>query len=125
MALYNLNDQIAVPNWDTFARPVTVTPTVSQPGGPAYGARGYYDVKELDVFTEAGAPFSSGQAYLDILIAEFPVLPMQGDTIDIPFHQGAEGGSFQVSDLSPSDAKGMITVNLHELKAARPPLPIP
>jgi hypothetical protein len=105
--LYNLQDEVYLKNWAVWARPVTVTPTVSQPGQPAYGGRGYYDQKSLDILAENGGIISDGETYLDILEVEFPVLPMQGDQIDIPFHQGVRGGTFMVLDLTPGNAGGM------------------
>lgn len=120
MALYNLSDSVYKPNFDVWARPITVTPLVSQPGAPAYNARGYYDQKELDVIAEGPAVFSDAQTYLDILDAEFPIVPMQGDQIDIPFHQGVKGGSFLVLDLTPGNAGGMITITLRKLTAPKP-----
>jgi len=119
--LFNLTDSLYLPLWDTWARPITVTPIVSQPGQPAYGARGYYDTKELDVMTEDGGILSDARSYIDILIAEFPVLPMQGDTIDIPFHQGVPGGLFEVLDLAGAgNAGGAITVTLRRIVTAKP-----
>jgi hypothetical protein len=86
-----------------------------QPARRAFAGRGYYDVKELDVLTEGPGVLSDAQTYLDILDAEFPVALVQGDRIDIPFHQGAQGGSFEISDRTPFDAKGMSTLTLRKL----------
>lgn len=120
MALYNMHDGVYLPNWNVWARPVTVTPIVSQPGVPAYSSRGYYDERQLDVLGEAGTIFSDGQTYLDILEAEYPVTPLQGDQIDIPFHQGVHGGSFIVLDLTPGNAGGMLTLTLRKITTNRP-----
>jgi hypothetical protein len=109
--------------FDKFARPITVTPVVSQPGAPAYGARGYFDTKETDVLTEANAILSSSQSFLDIRQAEFTVEPLQGDIIDIPFHANVDGGTYEVLDLAgKGNAGGIITISLRELGA---PLPDP
>ena len=40
---------VYLPNYDTFARPITVTPLASQPGAPAYANRGIYDTRPVDV----------------------------------------------------------------------------
>ena len=126
MALFNLTDNVYLPNWNVWARPVTVTPLVSQPGQPAYGGRGYFDTKEIDILAESGAIVSDAQTYLDILLAEFPVLPMQGDQIDIPFHQGVPGGTFIVLDLAGSgNAGGMITLQLRKIVTNKPAAPPP
>lgn len=105
---------------DVFARPVIVTPVVSQPGAPAYNNRAYYDTRELDVMTEDGGIFSDARSYIDIRIDEYPVLPMQGDYIDIPTHLVA-GGTFEVQDLAGNgNAGGMITVQLKKRVTPKP-----
>jgi hypothetical protein len=112
--------------WDVFARPITVTPVVSQPGGSAYANRGYFDTKDIDVMAEDGSVFSDAQTYLDIRMAEFPVSPMQKDRIDIPFHAGTPGGSFEVSDLAGvGNAGGIITLTLKRIVAPLPAAPPP
>jgi hypothetical protein len=106
---------------DVFSRPITVTPLVSQPGAPAYAARGYMDEKATDILTEDGGIFSDSQIYLDIRIEEFAVLPMQGDRIDMVYHEGVRGGSFEVLDLSgKGNAGGMINITLRALEPAKP-----
>jgi hypothetical protein len=121
MALFNLTDSVYLPNWNVWARPVTVTPLKSQPGAPAYGGRGYFDTKETDVMTEDGGILSDARSYLDILFIEFPIPPMQGDLIDIPFHQGVEGGSFEVLDLAGvGNAGGMINITLKRIVTPKP-----
>lgn len=109
--------------WDRFARPITVTPVVSQPGAPAYDSRGYFDTKETDVLTEANDVLSSSQSFLDIRQVEFTVEPLQGDIIDIPFHANVAGGTFEVLDRSgKGNAGGIITLSL---RAVDDPLPDP
>ena len=106
---------------DVMARPITVTPLVSQPGAPAYDARAYMDEKGTDILTEGGAIFSDSQIYIDIRIEEFPVLPMQGDRIDMVYHQGVRGGAFEVLDLSGmGNAGGIINITLRALVPAKP-----
>jgi hypothetical protein len=124
MALFNFTDQLHTLTFESFARPVTVTPTVSQPGQPAYSSRGYFGTKELDIITEAGGVLSDSQSYLDIIMAEFPVLPRQGDTIDIPDHQSVPGGSFMVLDLAGvGEGSGLITVQLRKVVTNKPASP--
>ena len=120
----NWSDDLYAKTWDAFARPVTVTPLVSQPGSPAYGARGYFDSKETDILTEAGAVLSDSQTFLDIRMEEYPVLPLQGDRIDIPFHQGVAGGSYEVLDLAgKGNAGGIITISLRSVETPKPTPP--
>ena len=121
MAQFNLSQQIYLPNWDVWARPITVTPLVSQPGAPAYGARGYFDTKEMDVLAEDGSIISDSKVILDIRIEEFSVVPLQRDQIYIPPHQGEQGGTFEVLDLSgDGNAGGIITLTLKKIVAAKP-----
>ena len=121
MAQFNLSQQIYLPNWDVWARPITVTPLVSQPGAPAYGARGYFDTKEMDVLAEDGSIISDSKVILDIRIEEFSVVPLQRDQIYIPSHQGEQGGTFEVLDLAgDGNAGGIITLTLKKIVAAKP-----
>ena len=64
---------------------------------------------------------SDSQIFLDIRMAEFPVLPMQGDRIDMPFHAGVRGGAYEVLDLSgKGNAGGMITMTLRSIEPSKP-----
>jgi hypothetical protein len=117
----NFSDELYLPNFNAFARPMTVTPVVSQPGAPAYDARCYFDSKETDILTEANSVLSDSQTFIDIRRVEFSIEPKQGDRIDIPFHAGTEGGSYEVLDLAgKGNAGGIITISL---RAIETPLP--
>lgn len=117
----NFSEDLYLPNWNQWARPITVTPLSSQPGAPAYAARGYFDSKETDILTEANAILSDSQSFLDIRMVEFTVLPLQGDLIDIPFHAGVPGGAFEVLDLAGvGNAGGIITISLRAIVAPEP-----
>ena len=118
----DFSKQVYLICWDVFARPVTITPLASQPGVPAYQKRGYFDTKEADVLTEDMAVFSDAKMFLDIRLPEFPVLPLQGDYVDIPPMYDVPGGSFIVEDLSgEGNAGGIITLTL---KKRAPQIPI-
>jgi len=120
MAL-NFNDDLYGVIWDVMTRPMTVTPRVSQPAAAAYGARCYFDTKENDILTEDGGILSDSKTFVDIRMTEFGVLPMQGDQVDIPFHQGVPGGTYEVLDLSgKGNAGGIITMTLRELVTPKP-----
>ena len=41
----NFSTLVYLPNFDMFARPVTIIPMASQPGLPAFTARGIYDTR--------------------------------------------------------------------------------
>ncbi len=120
MAQYNFVDGVYDPVFTAFARPITVTPLVSQPGQPAYTSRGYYNMLPLDIIGEGMSVLSEHKVELDIRAIEFTVLPKQGDQIDIPVHQKAPGGTFLVNDVSPDNGQGMHTMTLRTLEAPRP-----
>jgi hypothetical protein len=107
---------VYLPNFDTFARSITVFPVVSQPGlnGSYYG-RGIYDTRGTAIQTDAGMVVMSDQeTILDIRDIEFGVVPVQGDQIDIP----AEGnipaaGYFEVTDAA-SNGGGETTLTIRK-----------
>lgn len=96
------------PCFEVFARPVLVTPLVSQPGAAAYSARGIFDTNSMDIEGEAEEMtyFSSTRTELDIMQTEFTVLPMQGDYISIPDDEMVPGGEFIVSDIADKGNAG-------------------
>jgi hypothetical protein len=112
--LFNLPQVLLTPVFDAHARPITVTPFKSQPGVAAYSARGYYGEDPIDVIGESGSILSDNKPFLDIIANEFPVLPMQGDQIDLPAHQGLKAQSFYINDLDDNGI-GMITLTLRKL----------
>lgn len=120
MAEYNFVDDVYGKLWPAFARPITVTPLVSQPGAPAYGARGYYNTQSLDIIGEGVSVISDLKIEMDIREIEFAVLPQQGDQIVIPTHQKAKGGTFLVLDMSPDNGQGVHTMTLRILGDPRP-----
>jgi hypothetical protein len=106
---------------NTFGRPVTFTPIVSQPGAAAYSAVGIIDSKETDVLTEDGGIFSDSKTILDIRIEDFPILPMQGDLVAISDYAGSPGGQFEVADLAGiGNAGGEITLTLKRIVPTKP-----
>lgn len=119
MAL-NFSTLVYLPNFDVFARDIVVTPLASQPGGAAYGARGIYDTRSLDVLAMDGSIFSDQQTILDVRETEFDVLPAQGDLIDIP-PDGAipEAGMFEVVDAN-TNGGGETTLVIRKVVPAKP-----
>lgn len=93
------------PVQDTFARRVEITPIASQPGAPAYSARGRFSTKELEVMAANGAVINDRQTILEIRDAEFSVLPAQLDRIQIPADAsiGPALGVFEVNDVFSND----------------------
>lgn len=66
-----------------FARPVIITPTASQPGAPAYTARGIWTERPVEVGLEEAVMISQDLT-LGLRRSEFAVMVKQGDTIEIP-----------------------------------------
>lgn len=110
---------VYIPAFGILARPVTITPTASQPGEPAYGARGCFGTTELNVGTEGGVILSSQTTVLDIIEREFTVLPSQGDLVNIPA-DGANSaeGDFEIIDRSTNGP--MTTLTLQLVVTAKP-----
>jgi hypothetical protein len=107
--------------FDIFARPVTILPLASQPGVPAYAARGIYDTGPADVEAQDDSIFSDQKTILDILEAEFPVLPAQLDRITIPadVNAGPALGEFEVTDAN-SNGGGETTLALRKIVTSKP-----
>ncbi|MBO0716145.1 MAG: hypothetical protein J2P55_02260 [Rhizobiales bacterium] len=99
------------PNYDYFARTIIITPVVSQPGAPAYTARGIYNTGDAWVPGLDGSLIASAMTIVDILVNEFPILPAQGDLIEIP-DTTCPGGPFEISNVSGDNAGGEITLTL-------------
>ena len=118
---FNFSQTVYTPAFNLFARSVTVTPIVSQPGGAPYDNRGIFDTQETDVVGENGQVFSDAKTCLDILIKEYSIQPVQGDIIDIPDEADVQGGSFEVIDLEGvGNAGGQITLILRRIVPSRP-----
>src|SRR5262252_348298 len=97
----NFATLIYLPCQDFFGRSVTITPTASQPSAAAYTARGIFDTRQLSIIAENGSIISDQQTILDIREAEFSILPVQGDRVDIPLDdQGPAEGPFEIIDSS-------------------------
>lgn len=108
------------PGYDMFARKIVVTPLASQPGMPAYNARGIYTTKEEDVLTEEGAILSDQKTIVDIIAKEFEVGPIQGDHIFIPADSGIPAaGLFEVIDIDDNGG-GETTLSLRKVVDPKP-----
>jgi len=117
----NFSTLVYLPNYDTFARAVTITPLASQPGMPAYTARGIYDTRPIDVQALDGSIISDQQTILDIREAEFSVLPQQLDRVFIgsDADAGPALGDFEVVDAD-SNGGGETTLVLRKIVTAKP-----
>jgi len=120
MAL-NFSTLVYLPNFDMFARPITVTPFASQPGLPAYTARGIYDTRPIDVQAQDGTIVSEQQTILDVRDVEFSVVPDQLDRIHIPADPdaGQDLGDYEVTNVE-SNGGGETTLVIRKIVAARP-----
>ena len=108
-----------LPCQNVFGRSIFVTPIASQPGlATPYYARGILDTRGTVVQTEAGlAVLSDQETILDIREAEFPVVPVQGDLIDIPADSGIPAaGTFEVTDAAWNGG-GEITLTIRRYEA--------
>lgn len=117
----NFSTLVYLPNYDMWARPVTVTPLASQPGAPAYSARGILGTRALDVQGEDGSIFSDQQTILDIREAEFAVLPEQLDRVFVPadIDAGPALGVFEIMDAS-TNGGGETTLVIRKVITAKP-----
>ncbi|SRR6266581_4457494 len=116
----NFGTQVYNPTFNVFARPVTFTPLVSQPGQPAYTARGVYGTEPIDVLADGTSSFSDTRTILDIIEQEFTVLPMQGDTLLIGASADLPAiGSFEVIETK-GNGGGETTLDLRRLMVHKP-----
>lgn len=112
---------VYLPNYDMFARPIIITPRASQPGAPAYSARGIYDTRPIDVQAQDGSIVSDQQTIIDILEVEFAVLPEQLDQISVPadINAGRALGDFEVTNTE-TNGGGETTLTVRKLRLAQP-----
>jgi len=111
----NFSVLIYAPNFDMWAVPITVNPVASQPGGASYAARGIYDTRQQLIALDDESLINVQSTILDIRTAEFPVPPLQGDIITIPFNSSGEPlGDFSVID-NDNNGGGEITLTLRKV----------
>lgn len=111
---------ILLPNYEFFARAVTFTPVASQPGGPAYVARGIYTSGVQTIDDEGMQITTDQQVILDVRETEFSVVPIQGDLVAIgPDGDNPDLGSFEVVDAW-NNGGGETTLVLRKIVPAYP-----
>lgn len=91
---------VLAPAMATFARPMAVTPVKSQPGAPAYPARGVWTFRPVQIQLEDGRIQSTNEAHLGIRLAEFTVPPAQLDTLVF------DGRTYEIADATPDGQGG-------------------
>lgn len=99
---------VLAPNMDIFARDLIVTPFASQPGSPAYPARGIFSSKPVIIET-ATHYHSTTQPTLGIKLDEFPVTPLQQDQIE----DVETGITYTIADITP-DGQGGASIVLKD-----------
>jgi hypothetical protein len=116
----NFSNEVYLHGFNTFAVGITVTPVKSQPGQSAYGSRGIFSTRPLDVIGEEGSVFSDQETILDIRESEFTVLPVQGDLLNIPVDcNGAPLGDYEVLDAD-TNGGGETTLLIRKIVAEKP-----
>lgn len=115
----NMSTLVYNPCQDVFGRPVVFSSTL---GNSFSGfSRGIYSSESLNVILEDGSLISDQRTILDIRTSEFPALPAQGDTIDIPA-EPVSGlpplGGFEITDVFHNGG-GEVTLALKALKVAQ------
>ena len=82
--MIDFNALVLGPATNVFAISIRVSPLVTQPGAPAYDARGVYSSTALDVVMGDDTIFSDQQTKLGIRLSEFPTPPPdRGDLIEM------------------------------------------
>lgn len=111
----NFSKQVYLPAQNVFSRPVTFT------GGAApSSARGIYGTDPIDVIAEDGSIFSDTRTILDVRDDEFTVVPVQGDTVDIPAYQDLPAvGTFKVIEVK-ANGGGETSLTLRRVVEAKP-----
>jgi hypothetical protein len=116
----NFSEQVYLQTQNTYGRPVTITPLASQPNGQPYVTRGIFEMEAMDVAAMDGSIISETRVILDIREAEFTVLPLQGDLVDVPANSGLPAeGQFEVMDADPNGG-GETTLTLRHIVQAKP-----
>jgi hypothetical protein len=105
---------------DMFSVGCTITPLKSNPAGAAYSTRGIFTTRPVDIVGVDGSIFSDQQTIIDIRELEFPILPIQGDRINIPVDcNGVPLGDFEIMDAD-TNGGGETTLVLRKLVTAKP-----
>jgi hypothetical protein len=114
----NFSTLVYNPCQTVFGRPVNFT---SKSGTSFNGpGRGIYNSTSLNVGLEDGSILSDQDTILDIRADEFPTLPVQGDTIDIPYEPIAmlpALGQYEITNVWHNGG-GEITLQLRVIAAA-------
>jgi hypothetical protein len=111
----NMSTMVYMPCQDLFSRPVTFSSTL---GNSFSGTgRGIYDSSTINVVLEDGSIYGDQNTILDIRTVEFPTLPVQGDTINIPYDPAsgmAALGNYEITNVWHNGG-GEVTLQLRAI----------
>jgi len=103
---------VYLPAQEMFGRSVTITPA---DGSGAYTNRGIYNRNSLNVQLDDASIINEQETILDIRNAEYPVIPVQGDTVTIPADGAVPAlGDFQITNVFDNGG-GETTLYLRKL----------
>jgi hypothetical protein len=97
------------PAMHAFGKPITITPTVSQPNAAPYPARGVWEEQHVEIPLMDGGLLSANTLDLGIRLSEFAVRPVQGDFVgiaDTRFWRPELIGSYVINDVKPDGQGG-------------------
>ena len=117
----NYSTAIYLPNFNQWSRPVTFYPVVSQPTVLSYTNRGIFGTVAIDIVAMDGSDISEQRAILDILEAEYLVLPVQQDRVYIPDDPGGmpSAGWWEIN-ATETNGGGETTLTLRKYTPPRP-----
>jgi hypothetical protein len=111
----NFSTAVYLPCQELFGRPVTFTSKLGNSfSGPN---RGIYTSRELNAALEDGSIITDQDTILDIRTYEYPTLPVQGDTVNIPVEpiSGLPAlGSFEITNVWHNGG-GEVTLQLRAI----------
>lgn len=111
----NMSRAVYNPCQYVFGRPAVFTSTL---GNSFSGAgRGIYTSEDMNIVLEDGSIMSDQKTIFDIRAEEFPILPVQGDTLSIPFEpvsQTAAAGDFEITN-AVHNGGGEVTLTLRAI----------
>ena len=98
MSVIDFDRLVLAPLMSVFGKPIVVTPTASQPGQPAYAARGDLRIQNIDMPLDDGI-LSTQVITLGVRKADFLVFVAPGDSVVV-------GGKPYLIDDTDDDPQG-------------------
>ena len=73
--MFDFDGNVLTPLQNTYSRPITINPVVSQPGAAPYAGRGVFATGPVDIATAAVADlvFSDQRTSIWVRMAEYPI----------------------------------------------------